>query len=62
MNNTAATTTNYKLHNNSASSMGFMQPTVGGAIMRKNGSINGSLFNQDPSLEPIKKGNWMQKD
>lgn len=29
---------------------------------RKNGSVSNSVFNQDPSLEPVKKGNWVQRD
>jgi hypothetical protein len=37
-------------------------PTVGGAIGRKTGSVSGLRLNQDPSLEPVKKGNWVQRD
>ena len=34
-------------------------PTVGGALGKRGGSISRSHMNQDPSLDPIKKGNWM---
>ncbi len=37
-------------------------PTVGAALGKRAGSISKSIFNQDSSLEPIKKGNWIAKD
>ena len=37
-------------------------PTVGGALGKRAGSISKSILNQDPSLEPVKRGNWVARD